>query len=179
MAVHGHGLLRPLDERDLEQMLQWRNSDHVRQYSYHDEIITWEQHVNWFRGIKDNSSFKGLIFELEGIPTGVMNFTNIDKRHGRGYWGFYIGRPDTPRGTGTTLCELAVEYAFEKLSIRKLCGEVLAHNQASIALHRKLDFVQEGCFSKHVWKNGSYVDVICYAKFNPNYNEEVRSIGRD
>lgn len=179
MGGHDHALLRPLEERDLEQMLQWRNSDRVREYSYHDELITWEQHVNWFRGITENARFHGLIFELEGIPTGVMNFTNIDSRHKRCHWGFYIGRSDAPRGSGTFMCELAVRYAFSELGIRKLCGEVLAYNQASIALHHKLGFVQEGCFSKHLWKNGSYVDVLCYAKFNTNNDEEETSVGRD
>lgn len=167
---HQEGLLRPLEEQDLSLVLGWRNSDRVRAMMYTDAILSEVEHQHWFERLQaSQQDALCYIFELHGEPVGVVNFTQFDARRERCTWGFYLGREGLPRGTGTYMGLLALKQAFGKLGILKLCGEVFAFNEASIAYHQRLGFVEEGRFRRHVWKNGKYEDIIYFAKF---YNDE-------
>lgn len=165
--------LRPITEVDLEKILVWRNSERIRMNMYTDHIITMEEHKAWFERQKQSKSSVYLIFALNGEPAGLVYFTDIDRKNGRSFWGFYLGEEDLPRGSGTALGWLGLDYAFDRLATRKLCGEVFAFNTSSINFHQKLGFVQEGRFLKHVLKNGGFEDVISFALFREDW-EKVR-----
>jgi UDP-4-amino-4,6-dideoxy-N-acetyl-beta-L-altrosamine N-acetyltransferase len=163
--------LKDLEEKELEVVLKWRNSEHIRKYMYSDHIISTKDHFKWYKSLnKDDSKFVKLLV-CEGKPIGVVNFTDIDKRNSICYWGFYIGEKNSPPRSGTIMGLLALEYIFEKVAIRKLCAEVLGFNSTSINYHKKLGFVEEGCFGKHVFKNGEYMDVFLFALFKDKWLE--------
>lgn len=165
MSEHDNTSLRPIAGEDLEKVLEWRNSSRIRSVMFNDHIITMEAHLEWFKRISSDNSALCFIFEAGGRPVGVVNFTNIDRRNSRCHWGFYIGDKAAPRGSGTMMGYLAVEYVFEALKIRKLCGEILESNAQSVKFHKKLGFVEEGLLKRHVLKNGIYEDVLIMALF--------------
>jgi RimJ/RimL family protein N-acetyltransferase len=101
-----------------------------------------------------------------------VNFTPPDKNK-NSYWGFYLGKQDLPKGTGTMMGQLAIELAFNQLKIRKLCAEVVVFNQISLHFHKKLGFREEGVFARHVLINGNYEDVVCFALFKESQDNEV------
>lgn len=156
-------LLRPVEERDLELLLSWRNSERIRANMYTDHVITWEEHRSWFERLtRDKESF-AFVFEAEGRPLGVVNLNHMDRANNRCHWGFYLGETDAPKGSGTRMAYLALRHVFEELKLHKVIGEALAFNSASIAYHEKLGFSREGQLVEHVFRDGSYVDVICFA----------------
>lgn len=172
-------MLREVKEADLRLILEWRNSYRIRSMMYTDQVIPWEEHYAWFQRTKAADTSKHLIFEYSGIPSGVINFTQIDKKNGTAYWGFYIGPSDMPRGIGTILGFLGLSYAFESLNFRKLCAQVFAFNQASVAFHRKLGFSEEGILKSHVRKLDQYEDVYCFAMFQqdwPNQKQHLKAV---
>jgi RimJ/RimL family protein N-acetyltransferase len=63
--------------------------------------------------------------------------------HGFGEIGMMVARDWRGRGVGTALMEHAIAWAGEQ-GLHKLSLEVFAHNDAAIALYRKLGFVEEG-----------------------------------
>jgi UDP-4-amino-4,6-dideoxy-N-acetyl-beta-L-altrosamine N-acetyltransferase len=160
-----NGVLRKMTANDLSLVLEWRNSPRIRSYMYSDDIITWEEHEGWFGKQVQSGKAIPFIFEFNGIPAGLLQFKNIDRQSERCHWGFYLGRYDLPKGTGSYMCELGLRMAFEVLDFRKICGEVLHYNMPSIGLHQRLGFVLEGTSARHVMKNGQYIDVLHYAKF--------------
>lgn len=161
--------LRPIVKSDLEIILEWRNSDRVRPYMFNDQIISLAEHYQWFERSQTDLGSKHLIFEYESKPLGVVNITQIDMPNAKCYWGFYVGVPETPKGTGLVMGYLGLEYIFNKLSMRKLCGEILEFNIPSINFHKKLGFQEEGCFKYHVLKNGTYENVVCMALFKESW----------
>lgn len=160
---------RNICEEDINKVLKWRNSDRIRACMFTDDIITEEQHLTWFQKVIKNDSDIIKIFLVQNRPVGVVSFTDIDKRNNKCSWGFYLGEEDLPKGTGLVMGYLGLEYAFEQMNVRKLCGQVLATNTASIKFHQKLGFSEEGRFLRHILKNNEYVDVICYAVFKDNW----------
>jgi len=163
--------LRELEWNDLDLVLEWRNKDHIRLNMYHDRVITLQEHLHWFRRIIKNPENVYLVFEKNKTPLGLVCFTDINRENSLSQWGFYLGEEGLPKGTGMILGCLALEYAFEKLELRKVCGEVLGFNIASQRFHEKLGFVKEGCLSRHVLKRGKYEDVIIYALFRDKWWE--------
>lgn len=161
--------LRPMEEADLEKVLEWRNSKRIRINMFTDHIITMDEHQAWFNRVKQSQSAIHKIFQFQGCPVGMVSFTNIDRHNNRCYWGFYLGEEALPRRTGLVMGFLGVKYAFEELGIRKLCGEVFAFNTSSIGFHKKLGFSEEGRFAQHILKNGNYEDIIAFALFKEDW----------
>jgi UDP-4-amino-4,6-dideoxy-N-acetyl-beta-L-altrosamine N-acetyltransferase len=157
--------LRTMAEADLPLVLKWRNSDFVRNYMYTDHIITPEEHRAWFSRARKDENARHLVFEADGQPTGVVNVTNLDAANGTCHWGFYVGRPDAARGTGTRMGILALEYIFDHLHVRKCIGEVLAFNDASLRYHKRLGFTEEGILKARVAKRGRLEDVVVVGHF--------------
>ncbi|MDD4050946.1 MAG: UDP-4-amino-4,6-dideoxy-N-acetyl-beta-L-altrosamine N-acetyltransferase [candidate division Zixibacteria bacterium] len=154
--------LRPMTENDLEMVLNWRNQPHIREMMYKDHVISREEHQLWFEKTKDNPASVYLILEYRGRPLGQTNFTKIDREASSCMWGFYIGEDTRPRGTGTVMGFLSLDYAFENVSLREVVGEVLEHNAKSHELFERLGFTLTGRLPQHVFKNGAYMDVCVY-----------------
>lgn len=169
------GALRAINEKDLDIILEWRNSDRVRNTMFSDRYITIDEHYAWFESFQQSSDLH-LLFEFRNKPAGICNFTDVDKYNNRCSWGFYVGETKMPRGTGLLLGYCSLEYAFDSNRIRKLCTSVLSKNLISINYHKKLGFAEEGILLKHVKKENMYEDVICFAQFNnewQSYRKEI------
>jgi methionyl-tRNA formyltransferase len=155
--------LRQLTEQDLNLVRNWRNSDHVRANMYTDHIISEEEHRAWFQRVMVDPTVRYLILEYRDRPVGLVNFTAIDTRNSKCMWGFYLGETDLPRGSGTIMGYLSMNYVFEEIQIRKVSGEVLDFNEPSQKLFRRLGFTEEGRLRQHVLKNGRYADVVLFS----------------
>lgn len=167
---------RPVEERDLETVLRWRNSERIRVNMYTDHEITFDEHREWFARLQKEQVPTFMIFEFQGRPIGVIHVTQIDKRNNKCYWGFYIGDTEAPPGSGTALGYFGLNYIFDGLKIRKLCAEAFGFNSASIKFHKRLGFIEEGRFVKHILKNGRYEDVITFALFSEHWNRHKKQI---
>ncbi|MCQ5366115.1 UDP-4-amino-4,6-dideoxy-N-acetyl-beta-L-altrosamine N-acetyltransferase [Anoxybacillus salavatliensis] len=164
--------LEDMNSSHLEMVLNWRNQEHIRTVMFHDQIISLEEHRKWFHKLKEDERTVVKIFYLDHIPLGVVNFTNIDFENGKCSWGFYIGNQNAPKGSGTLMGYLALNFIFEELNIRKLCAEVISFNEKSIRYHQRLGFRTEGVLREHVFKNHQYADVILMALFNKEWKEQ-------
>lgn len=167
-------MLRDFQLIDLEEqhrwlLLNWRNAKEIRENMYHDEEISREIHSRWFDHALKGDGIIAKLLTYHGVPVGFVNFTHLDERNNRCYWGFYIGEKNAPRGTGTALGILALSYIFESYHLRKLCAEVLAFNEKSLRFHKKMGFQEEGVFKKHIYRNQQYIDVVALALFREDW----------
>jgi RimJ/RimL family protein N-acetyltransferase len=93
----------------------------------------------------------------EGVPSGVVSFTDYRPEAGSSHWGFYAA-PGAPRGTGISLAVCALDEAFDRLGLHKLNAEVLSNNGQSIRFHEKLGFRREGLFRENFFDGAAYID---------------------
>ncbi len=177
MIERARCILRPAMRQDLDKLLEWRNSERIRVNMYTDHLINKEEHAAWFERLEKNRSARTLVFEVDGRPLGVVNISRIDDQNGTCHWGFYIGEPDAPKGSGTAMGALGLDYLFDTLGIRKVIGEAFAFNEASIAFHRRLGFMEEGRFVSHVLKNGNYEDIVSFAIFREGWKARKETLG--
>jgi len=145
---------------DLEQVMAWRNHSEVRRFMYTTHEISLDEHRHWFERSSLDPSTYLRIYEKDGEATG---FVNISKTRSPQIadWGFYVS-PDAPKNIGGLLGDEALNFAFNELKLHKLCGQVLGFNDRSIAFHKRLGFIEEGCLREQHFDGTNYHDVVCF-----------------
>jgi UDP-4-amino-4,6-dideoxy-N-acetyl-beta-L-altrosamine N-acetyltransferase len=145
---------------------------------YTDHVIGLTEHEAWLAKTLAEESSRLLIFEAGCKPLGVVSFTEISPLPSIGdstcSWGFYIGEPDSPRGAGTIMGILAVDYAFKALDLCALSASVLRSNVASLSFHKKLGFSAGATLREQVLKSGVPEDVVVLSLLAREW-PEVRS----
>lgn len=152
--------LRPVTPADLPELLAWRNHPSVRAAMFSQHEIAPGEHRAWYERVSSDPSRCLLLATTTAGPLGFLQFGDVAPG-GIADWGFYA-RPDAPRGSGTRLCAAALDHAFGALALHKVCGQVIATNAASLALHRRLGFAEEGVLRDQKYVNGAYHALICF-----------------
>lgn len=152
--------LRPLCGEDADRILLWRNQTWIRDQMIDPHEIGLEEHAAWIQRVLGEHTVTVLVCEIDGSPGGIVQFTDIDQVNAHARWGFYLGAQTFPRGTGSRMGRLALRYAFDELHLHRVYADVLASNIASLRMHQKLSFREEGRLREHLFRSGAYVDVI-------------------
>lgn len=162
--------IRKMTLNDLDVVLAWRNHPDIRRYMYTQHEISIEEHRAWFERTSKDSHKHLLVFEIDEKPQGFVNVTELSSS-GVADWGFYIA-PDAVKGTGLQLGVAALEYAFNKLNLHKVCGQALAFNERSIKFHHSLGFQQEGILRDQHYNGESYYAVICFGLLSNEWQSD-------
>lgn len=141
-------------------ILDWRNADEIRAISKNDALITWEDHQKWYRKIKDSQATEVWVYEAEGRALGSVTLFDIDREKRHCHWGFYIGERSSPEGSGTRMCEEALNYIFGPLEMNVVHAEVLSNNASSIGFHQKLGFRETSREKNWAMREGQVMDLI-------------------
>lgn len=152
------GKLRGIKQQELELMLGWRNAPNVRANMYTRHEINMDEHLAWWARIQQRDDQRYFMYEAGGTPLGIIGFTGIDRTSENSSWAFYAS-PEAPKGTGSKMEFLALDFAFNDLSLHKLHCEVLAFNSPVIKLHQKFGFSIEGILREHHKINESFIDI--------------------
>lgn len=152
--------IRKVTAEDLPMVLAWRNRTEVRRYMFTQHEISLQEHRNWFAKASQDPSRCLLIVEEDKQAIGYVQFSKVEDG-GVAAWGFYA-RPEAPKGSGRKLGVIALNHAFGPLKLRKVCGQAIASNQASIALHQRLGFALEGVLRDQQRINGAYHSLHCF-----------------
>ncbi|MGB0466070.1 MAG: UDP-4-amino-4,6-dideoxy-N-acetyl-beta-L-altrosamine N-acetyltransferase [Pontibacterium sp.] len=152
------GTLRTIQPNELELMRSWRNAPNVRVNMYTRHEISQQEHLRWWESIAARPDQQYFMYEINGLPLGIIGFTGINTDSKNSAWAFYAS-PEAPPGTGSRMEFLALEYAFYTLNLHKLYCEVLAFNTPVIKLHQKFGFKVEGIFREHHNIDSTYADV--------------------
>lgn len=163
--------LRKLEERDLVQVLEWRNSDEIRKWMIKTSKIEYQDHKAWFEKNKNKKDHFYYVFEYNNQSQGYVSFQPIEKSLVY-EWGFYI-KPDAERGMGKLLAETALTYVFTILGIEKIFGQVLEFNQKSIYFHQKLGFKQEGLLRQHFKDSRGEFDIFQFGLLKSEWLERL------
>jgi UDP-4-amino-4,6-dideoxy-N-acetyl-beta-L-altrosamine N-acetyltransferase len=158
MQMQPIGKLRGIKQQELELMLGWRNAPNVRANMYTRHEINMDEHLAWWARIQQRDDQRYFMYEAGGTPLGIIGFTGIDRTNENSSWAFYAS-PEAPKGTGSKMEFLALDFAFNELGLHKLHCEVLAFNSPVIKLHQKFGFSIEGKLREHHKINEDFIDI--------------------
>ena len=161
--------LVPLDpERHLDNAVRWLNDGVVTRYlKVGDFPITRLAEREWMeRRCKAGDSDVTFAVEtlLEGRHLGFSGLHRISWRDGTAVTGTLLGEPgEWGKGYGVDAARVRTRYAFEVLGLRLLVSTVLAGNDRSLGMLKRVGYRESGRLPRHRWKRGEFVDEILLA----------------
>lgn len=168
--------LRELEGSNRDIIYNWRNKESIRKNMYNDQPIYYETHCKWFEDVLTNQREYYRIFVYKEKPIGLVSFKNSAQQNDSCVWGFYIGEINSPKGSGTVMGRLALDYAFHLLGRKMVVGEVLSFNKISQLFHEKLGFMNKGNIEKKIIRNNEVIDVIRYEISEAQWKEKKKSL---
>ena len=102
------------------------------------------------------------IDNLSGEFVGWINLFKGDPKHANFSFGISIFRAYRRHGYAEDAVRLILRYGFYELRLHKCNSECLAINQASIRLHQKLGFKEEGRRKETIYMDGGYYDIVLF-----------------
>lgn len=153
-------VFRKIKDSDLEMIMNWRMQPDITKYMFTDPQLTLEKQIQWYEKIsKEDDSFYW-IFEVNGLPVGLVSLVDWDKKNSVIYGGGYIAEKK-----GRTLNNILdmnmnlYRYAFEELKINKAAIEIMSNNVSQVQWMKRIGAVQEGIARQAIKKNGQYYDL--------------------
>ena len=124
--------LRPLTDRDLERVRQWRNDPQIASMMVDQRHISPEQHQAWFARISASPRHFCFVAYFRGEPIGVASLTLDADDSQLGEPALYIG-DERFRQNLVPFCVVfaLLDFAFEQLGLTRLQARVFAHNSAA------------------------------------------------
>lgn len=132
--------LRFMTASDLPQTLAWRNRDDVRCWFFNSDLISPEQHEDWWytQGQYDQM----FIIQADGVDCGQVALYNWARGDNEIEFGRMMIGEERYRGNGVGLAAVkrAVDWAFYRQSISRVYLRVLDHNRRAKDIYVQAGF---------------------------------------
>ncbi|MFQ3575830.1 MAG: GNAT family protein [Cytophagales bacterium] len=158
--------LRPLQETDIPQTLEWMNDEEISDIMGYLPVKTLAEQLNWFKTlISSQSKFVFAICENNTKEhIGNVGLGNIDYIHRHAMFNIFIKNVENrSKGIGTDATSLILKFAFNRLNLNKVYLRTSERFVEANKMYLKLGFQKEGVMRQHYFTNGKYEDKIIYS----------------
>lgn len=133
-----------IEEADLEATLSWRNRDDARVWFKTSDVLSFEQHLAWFRRYEEKDDDFLFIVTANGTPVGQAAVYGIDWQSRRAEVGRFLVAPEA-RGNGYIrhACRELVHFCENSLGLTYLYLEVMENNEKAIRVYQHSGFAEE------------------------------------
>jgi ribosomal-protein-alanine N-acetyltransferase len=106
---------------------------------------------------------------------GSVILHSVDWQHRRGELGYWLVAGARGRGLATRAVQLALRWMFEDLGLERAEIVTTPHNAGSLAVARRLGFVEEGLLPERDVEDGRRVDVVLYGLLREDWRRSSAS----
>ncbi len=155
--------LSPLSKNlDLTSYASWLNDQETTLYMgsgrFPVTIEGLQDYIDTYNKSKDGMLL-GIFIKKSSRHIGNITINSIDWRNRHAEIGIIIGdKKSRGKGYATEAIMLAVEHAFNKLNLHKLCAGMIKGNKASRKAFKKCGFKEEAVLREHFYLNREYLD---------------------
>jgi RimJ/RimL family protein N-acetyltransferase len=151
-------ILRPLKKTDAKDIVANANNLNVSKwllvvpYPYKlKDAKKWIKSTqkDWRKRKKEGYSF-GIELKSEKKIIGGIGLHKVKKDHGIADVGYWLGQRYWKQGYGSEGLKALIDFAFNKLKLRRLGAGVFVGNPSSGKLLEKYGFKHEGCRRQHL-----------------------------
>ncbi|EFG04343.1 Putative acetyltransferase (plasmid) [Streptomyces clavuligerus] len=175
--------LRGVEPSDWDTFMRFdQHSGHQRS----GEAVLPPRSAEGYRGwAKERSTAKPeedcfqLAIEAVGGPgqaVGIINTYDADPCAGHFRYGISIGAEHQGQGFATEAAVILMRYMFAERRYHKCEVDIYGYNEASLALHRRLGFTEEGRRREHAFLAGAYHDLVAMGLLADEF-AELHSLG--
>lgn len=130
--------LRPIEEKDSELIVKWRNQENVRRYFFYQKDFTLEGQKQWYETkVKTGEVYQFIVCDAENEkPIGCTYIQGFNEDRTAAESGIFIGENEVRgRGVGKEALALTAKFAFDELGLEKLNARAFEGNKASVNAH--------------------------------------------
>ena len=168
--------LRQIEESDLPELRDWRNSHYIRAYTREFRPLNILNQKNWFESLLTDRS--NIMFAIEKkedeAVVGCCGLTYINWKEGHGEISIYIGDQNwQEKGYATDALQLLLKYGFCELRLHRIYAIIFGYNEASIKFFEKNRFKLEGRHREARFWDGKFHDELVYGILEDEYLSEA------
>lgn len=119
-----------------------------------------------------NDAYDFALENKQSELVGIINTHTCNPRSGTFSYGLAVQREHWRKGYASEAILLVLRYFFLELHYQKVNANVYAFNEASIRLHERLGFQQEGRMRRMTYTNGKYFDDIIFGMTVEEFKEK-------
>lgn len=158
--------LRALEPLDWETYWAWNEEDteQARNLYFIPFPGSQERQKRWAEREalreQEGHNWRFVIENKAGEAVGDISTHNCDPRVGHLHYGVNVAKKHRRQGYASEAILLVLRYYFEELRYQKATITLYSFNEATIALHDRLDFQHEGRIRRAVFTRGQYFDEL-------------------
>jgi RimJ/RimL family protein N-acetyltransferase len=176
--------LLEVGEEIQERVRLWRNSPRVRAGLIEQSDIAPEQHRRWLESLAQKTGIHEVrVAFSDGVPFGLLNLRDIDRKVSSCNPGFYIGEDSfLGKRLGLRLLYDLLEWGLAETGVYKVYSEVRADNLKVLHYNLQAGYHIEGFLKDHLRSaSGELVGLYLIAQFRedwPKSREKISSWGK-
>jgi len=125
-------------------------------------------------GSKDSDMIRFAMENLDGITVGWITLHSRDQKNGTFGFGVAIYREYRGNGYAVDAVRTVLKYGFWEQRYQKCNSMCLHTNDASIRLHEKLGFIDEGRIRRSCFYDGKYHDDLLFGMTREEFDERMK-----
>ncbi|MEM1358773.1 MAG: GNAT family protein [Bacteroidota bacterium] len=166
--------LRGIEPQDAGFFYEWNKEaytqQHLDQIWFPSSLLRQEQWVEKqsTKSVEDDGYFF-VIVDKTGEKVGMIHVHTADKKNGNFSYAVAIIKAQRGKGYATAAIKMVLKYYFTELRYHKASVGIYAFNEASVKLHQKLGFKEEGRLREMVFSGNQYHDLLKYGLLKREY----------
>ncbi|WP_341313801.1 spermidine N1-acetyltransferase [Paraburkholderia sp. IMGN_8] len=162
--------LRPLERTDLRFVHEVNNNAKIMRYWFEEPYETFSELTQLYdQHVHDLRERRFVAIDNAGETVGVVELIELDYIHRRGEFQIIIAPHAQDRGYATLATQLAIDYAFSVLNLRKIYLIVDTSNTAAIHVYEKCGFKHEAELIEEFFGNGQYHNALRMCMFQSEF----------
>ncbi|WP_322015649.1 spermidine N1-acetyltransferase [Paraburkholderia sp. J12] len=168
--------LRPLERQDLKFVHELNNDAKIMRYWFEEPYETFTELSQLYdRHVHDQRERRFVAVDSADELVGLVELIELDYIHRRGEFQIIIAPHAQGRGYATSATQLAIDYAFAVLNLRKLYLIVDTTNVAAIHVYEKCGFQHEAELIEEFFGNGKYHNALRMCLFQRDFFERRKA----
>jgi len=155
--------LRQIEEDDLEQFRDWRNSYSDRQHFREYKPLNLADQKKWFESLSSSNHVMFSIESKERVLMGCCGLMYIDWKNGQAELSIYIGEEKNKGKYESEVISLLANYGFKELRLHRIFSTIFSYNKEGIKLIKSLGFTLDGRHREARFWDGKYHDELIYS----------------
>lgn len=165
--------LRAFEPDDYKTIIKWRRDDEINSMLGGVKYFFSEANEKkWvLNAIEDTNSIKLAICLLDGDEhIGNVYITDINYINRSCHSHIFIGKKEYwGNGYASEALKLMIDFMFNERGMNRIVANVLENNIASIKMHEKCGYRQEGLLRQAIFKNGHFQNQVVLALLKEDY----------
>lgn len=164
-------LIRPLENKDADGMLEWMSDPGIaKNFRFDAHNITLESCIVFIKDAKKNKGvFHYAVTDEHDEYLGTISLKNVNTETGSAEYAISMRACAHGSGAAYAGTDAILKLAFDTLHLKRIYLNVLADNERANAFYRKMNFLFQYREVNAVRINDVYHDLNWYAMKNQSY----------